>query len=177
MNPNSSLETIKLILIGSCRNQEDQDRVDSLKQLAKSLDVESQVEFKLNFTFDNLLKDLAASAVGIHSMVDEHFGIGVVECMAAGTVMLAHNSAGPKMDIVVPSSGGNQTGFLARTDEEFAECLYTIYAMSVEKRNLIREKARVHVKKFSQEQFDVEFIAAFNTFCYNRFILNKTKRE
>ena len=131
----------------------------------------------MNFTFENLLKDVAASAVGIHSMVDEHFGIGVVECMAAGTVMLAHNSAGPKMDIVVPSSGEKQTGFLAQTEEQFAECLYKIYTMSIEQRNLIRERARTHVKKFSQEKFEIDFIEGFNNFCYKKFILNKTKRE
>ena len=72
----SSHGEVKLILIGSCRNQDDQARVDSLKRLAKTLDVEDHVEFKLNFTFENLLKDLASSAVGIHSMIDEHFGIG-----------------------------------------------------------------------------------------------------
>jgi hypothetical protein len=34
-------------------------------------------------------------------MWNEHFGIGVVELMAAGVVTIAHNSGGPKMDIVV----------------------------------------------------------------------------
>ena len=76
MGPNDNLDKIRLLLIGSCRNQDDQDRVDNLKALAKSLNVEDKVDFKLNFTFNNLLKDLAASAVGIHSMIDEHFGIG-----------------------------------------------------------------------------------------------------
>ncbi|CAI5994792.1 unnamed protein product [Closterium sp. NIES-64] len=39
---------------------------------------------------------------GVHSMWDE-MGISVVEYMAAGAVPIAHNSAGPKMDIVVPA--------------------------------------------------------------------------
>ena len=96
--------------------------------------------------------------------------------MAAGTVMVAHNSAGPKMDIVVPHKG-EQTGFLAGNEEEFAESLYAIYTMPVKKRSSIREAAREHVKKFSQEQFDVEFMEAFNNFCYRNFILDKAKRE
>lgn len=170
---------MKLVLIGSCRDKEDQQRVDNLKGLARELNVEDKVEFKLNFNFENLLINLAESAVGIHSMVDEHFGIGVVECMAAGTVMLSHNSAGPKMDIIVPFKG-ERTGFLAETDESYSECLYTIYTMSVKKRNLIREAAREHVKKFSQEKFDLNFIEAFENFCYNKFILkndNNSKQE
>nr|XP_034926108.1 GDP-Man:Man(3)GlcNAc(2)-PP-Dol alpha-1,2-mannosyltransferase-like [Populus alba] len=32
----------------------------------------------------------------MHSMVDEHFGISVVEYMAAGAMPIAHNSAGQK---------------------------------------------------------------------------------
>lgn len=34
-------------------------------------------------------------------MVDEHFGISIVEYMAAGLVPIAHNSGGPRADIVV----------------------------------------------------------------------------
>lgn len=64
-------------MIGSCRDQDDQDRVNNLKNLAKELGVEDKVEFKLNFSFENLLLNLAETAVGIHSMIDEHFGIGI----------------------------------------------------------------------------------------------------
>ena len=35
-------------------------------------------------------------------MWNEHFGISVVEYMAAGLVTIAHDSGGPRMDIVVP---------------------------------------------------------------------------
>lgn len=66
-----------------------------------------------------------------------HLTSKVVECMAAGTCMLAHNSAGPKMDIVLPHRG-TRTGFLAETDDEYAKCLYTIYTMSVSKRMEVR---------------------------------------
>lgn len=71
------LEKVKLVLIGSCRNEEDQKRVDGLKELALRLQVDEYCEFKVNFKFDLLLTHLAEAAVGIHSMVDEHFGIGV----------------------------------------------------------------------------------------------------
>ena len=39
---------------------------------------------------------------GLHSMWCEHFGIGIVELMASGVIVVAHNSGGPKSDIVVP---------------------------------------------------------------------------
>lgn len=75
----SRVDNIKLFLIGSCRNDEDLHRVRMLKEQARRLGIENKVEFKLNFTFDHLLSALAESAVGIHSMVDEHFGIGLFD--------------------------------------------------------------------------------------------------
>ena len=66
-------------------------------------------------------------------MVDEHFGICVVEYMAAGAVPVAHASAGPAMDIVVPAfkiadasmddDDGCAVGFLASTEAEYAACM------------------------------------------------------
>lgn len=42
---------------------------------------------------------------GLHTMWNEHFGISVVELMAAGLVVVAHNSGGPKLDIIPDPSG------------------------------------------------------------------------
>ena len=52
-------------------------------------------------------------------MTDEHFGIGVVEMMSAGLFTIAHNSAGPKYDII----GGSKTatGGLATSVQEYAD--------------------------------------------------------
>ena len=64
------------MIIGSCRNEDDQKRADDLRKLSIELNVEKNVEFYLNFKFESLLERLSESAVGIHTMVDEHFGIG-----------------------------------------------------------------------------------------------------
>ena len=58
---------------------------------------------------------------------NEHFGIGVVEMQAAGCITVAHDSAGPQMDIIVPAARGAQsldqqtdvTGFLAASVDEY----------------------------------------------------------
>jgi len=156
----NSVDKIKLFIIGSCRNDEDLNRANALRELTKSLGIEDHVELKLNFKFEYLLNYLSESAVGIHTMIDEHFGIGVVECMAAGLIMLAHNSAGPKMDIVVPYKG-EKSGYLAETEEQYADCLYAIYKMNPQKRSAIREAARNQVDKFSQETFNQVFLDTF----------------
>jgi alpha-1,2-mannosyltransferase len=42
------------------------------------------------------------ATIGIHTMIDEHFGIGIVEYMSAGLIPIANASGGPLLDIVVP---------------------------------------------------------------------------
>ena len=116
------LSDVKLYLIGSCRDEGDQSRVKILQELAKELDVENHVEFKLNAPFSDLCRWLGEATAGLHTMWNEHFGIGVVEMQTAGCIPIAHDSAGPRMDIVVPS-GGVATGLLAETPEEYADAM------------------------------------------------------
>lgn len=169
-----NLAKIKLFIIGSCRNEDDKQRADNLKQLAKDLNIQDHVELKLNFKFEYLLQYLSESAVGLHTMIDEHFGIGVVECMAAGLVTIAHNSAGPKMDIVVPYKG-EKSGYLAETEDEYADCFYSIYKMPTNKRDNIRQAAKQQVKKFSQEKFNENFLEVFNELCLFKYFKHLSK--
>lgn len=52
--------------------------------------------------------------IGLHTMEYEHFGITLVEMLAAGLIMVAHNSAGPKEDILV-----DNIGFLCENLEDY----------------------------------------------------------
>lgn len=85
--------------------------------------------------------------------------LGVVECMAAGKVILAHKSGGPKLDIVVPFEGG-QTGFLADDEDGYAEAIQRILAMPPTSRLQIRRNARQSVARFSDQEFEACFLAA-----------------
>jgi alpha-1,2-mannosyltransferase len=67
---------IKLVLVGSVRNEDDEERVRVLKGLNKELDLGDHVEFRLNVSFGELKQELADGLIGIHTMLDEHFGIG-----------------------------------------------------------------------------------------------------
>ncbi|XP_072513138.1 GDP-Man:Man(3)GlcNAc(2)-PP-Dol alpha-1,2-mannosyltransferase [Salminus brasiliensis] len=152
-------ESVKLVLIGGCRNQDDEDRVLMLRGLCQELGVADRVEFKLNIPFEELKKELVEATIGLHTMWNEHFGIGVVECMAAGTVILAHKSGGPKMDIVVPYDGG-ATGFLADDEDNYAEAMERILSLTANARLDIRRRARQSVARFSDHEFEVSFLAA-----------------
>lgn len=103
---------VKLVLLGGCRNAADEHRVDNLKQAAEKLGIQNVVLFEVNAPMDKLYHYLQHATCGIHTMRNEHFGIGIIEYMAAGLVPLAHNSGGPKLDIV-----GAGEGYLLETAE------------------------------------------------------------
>lgn len=147
----------KLILVGSCRNQEDQDRVNSLKKLASELGIQKSVDFALNVSFEQLRNYLAEATIGLHTMWNEHFGIGIVECMASGSIVLAHDSGGPKMDIVVEWEG-KPTGFLASDEKSYAAAMETIFALSPEERSVICHNARHSTSRFSEKSFENGFL-------------------
>ena len=149
----------KLLLVGSCRGKGDEDRVALLKIEAKKLNINKTVKFHLNVSYEELLDLLMESTVGIHTMKDEHFGIGVVEFMAGGLVTLAHNSAGPKMDIVVRWDDV-RTGYLADTVNSYVDSLKDIFSMRPVERYEMCVNARECVKKrFSEETFKKRFLA------------------
>lgn len=97
----------KLVLVGGCRNEGDRQRVESLRELAKELGIEvrwsflwedgdrhcfrhpdihisqDQTTFVLNASYEEMLGWLRRASVGLSTMIDEHFGINVVEFMVS----------------------------------------------------------------------------------------------
>ncbi|MED6147572.1 asparagine-linked glycosylation protein [Stylosanthes scabra] len=155
----SSLPKPRLQFVGSCRNKSDKERLQILKDKAIELNVNEQVEFHKNITYRNLVGLLGAAVAGIHSMTDEHFGISVVEYMAAGAIPIAHNSAGPKMDIVLDEDG-EQTGFLACTVEEYADAILRVIRMPQTERLTMAAAAKRRAMRFSEQRFYDDFKSA-----------------
>ena len=151
---------IKLVLIGSCRNEEDNKRLNRLKDAAKQLNVYKSIEWKTKLPFNELKKELQRATAGLHVMSNEHFGIGIVECMAAGCVMVAHDSGGPKMDIMKDWKG-QLTGFLADSIDTYVESLSQIYMLSSEERQEVIKAAQTSVNhRFSVASFHANFLRA-----------------
>jgi alpha-1,2-mannosyltransferase len=153
---------LKLILIGSCRGEDDEERVDNLQKLSRELGIQDHVEFVLNQPYPVLKDYLSRASVGLHTMWNEHFGIGVVEMMAAGLVTVAHDSGGPKSDIIARpwdlqefvDGGKRPTGCLAGTAEEYADAIYTVIKGGAEKEvAAIRQSGRNASERFSDEVF------------------------
>jgi len=145
---------VQLVLIGSSRNREDEERIALLRQAVIELQIQDSVKFAVNATFDELKDYLRKGLIGIHTMFNEHFGIGIVEYMAAGLVPLAHKSGGPLMDIVT-------IGYLAQTAEEYADNIYKILSLDENMLKSIQNEARKNaVSKFSEENFNRTFLMA-----------------
>ncbi|XP_078436209.1 UDP-Glycosyltransferase superfamily protein [Wolffia australiana] len=166
-NLDMSLPRPKLLLVGSCRHDEDKERVRKLKEICSQLGIDRDVKFLIDVTYRELVQLLGTAVAGLHSMVDEHFGISIVEYMAAGAIPIAHNSAGPKMDIVVDEDG-QRTGFLAEKTEEYANAILAILQMPETERLAITSAARRRAERFSERKFFEEFLAAVCPILHSR---------
>jgi len=78
--------------------------------------------------------------------------------MAAGLIVLAHKSGGPKMDIIEE----NQTGFFAFDIDSYVAMMEQIFEMTVDERREIQERARDSVERFSRFNFERLFVKSFD---------------
>ena len=140
---------VTLMLIGSCRNDGDRKRVDALRAQVEELGLAERVHFSINPPYSKLQQSMQIASMGIHTMRQEHFGIGIVEMMAAGLLTIAHNSGGPKSDIVEPGI----TGYLAVTAEEYANAIH--HALTLKDTTEMRRKAQASATRFSDQVFEI----------------------
>jgi alpha-1,2-mannosyltransferase len=98
---------------------------------------------------------LSQSAIGLHTMWNEHFGISIVEMLAAGLLVIAHNSGGPALDIVNPQEGKDQTGYLAASEEEYSQSMRVAVDLLEENERCreVRARGRQSTQRFSDEKF------------------------
>lgn len=157
-------DDVNLVMIGGCRDESDRQRVDELKRLAIELGISDRVQIKTDLPFDQVCSLLKTSFIGLHTMPEEHFGISIVEFMAAGLITVAHGSGGPKTDIIEPGVNG----FLATDAQGYAAVLASIYSGSNETLDEIKMNARKKATEvFSLAAFQTRFLSLLRpTFNY-----------
>jgi len=160
-NPDTDL---KFHIVGSCRGPEDDVFLDDLKKYVSSLGLNDRITFWVNLPFEELMKKFEVCSIGIHTMNAEHFGIAIVEMMAAGLVTIAHNSAGPKFDII-QENNVDPVGFLAENVNDYVNAI--LLCLDKDKQRYkegIVARARSKVVKFSDEAFKEYFVKQFTEF-------------
>lgn len=88
---------------------------ERIEKLAKDEGV--RLELYVNIPRGDLVRLVTSSKVFVHATVGEHFGIAVVEGMAAGCPVIVHRSGGPYEDIIDRGS----YGMYFETVDELAE--------------------------------------------------------
>lgn len=153
----------RFVLIGGCRNQDDENLVQSLKEFIQKHDsiFKGRVSLAVNVSFKELLEYLSKADIGIHTMKEEHFGIGIVEFMAAGVIAIANDSGGPKTDIIGPFSNDRNVGYLCDTIDEYVHSLEILTEKSKKnEKHAIRSRARQSViTRFSEDIFKEQFLS------------------
>ncbi|KAL1284692.1 2-mannosyltransferase,GDP-Man:Man(3)GlcNAc(2)-PP-Dol alpha-1 [Trichinella pseudospiralis] len=138
---NLNEKNVKLAVVGGCRDSDDQQRLRSLQTFAQDIGIPT------------------GATVGIHTMWNEHFGIGIVEMMASGIIVVANDSGGPKLDIV-KNFHTHKVGFTASSAEEYSDAIVKILQMPAKVRRRMQEAARNSVQRFGVEKFNKRFLSS-----------------
>jgi glycosyltransferase involved in cell wall biosynthesis len=152
-------KTWKLILIGGSDVGRDDEYIENLRKSAYGY----PVEIIENAPFKSLKQEVerasifwSAAGFGVdakHPQRLEHFGISIVEAMAAGCIPIVFN-AGGHPEII--NEGEN--GYLWNTKQELLSKTYKLsYDDSTMKRLAIQSK--VDCQQFSYEQFEKNFLS------------------
>jgi glycosyltransferase involved in cell wall biosynthesis len=122
------------------------DYYSGLKQMIKELGLTDYVTFEINASLDQLLSIIQESRVYFHPMVGEHFGMSVIEAIAAGLIA------------VVPDEGG-VTEFVSQeyqynTLEQAAEIIMHVL-------NNVHKTERIKIGKDIDKFSNSHYIAGF----------------
>ena len=71
------------------------DYYSELKQMVVDLGLADCIQFEINASLDTLIHIIRESRVYFHPMIGDHFGMAVVEAMAAGLIPVVPNKGGP----------------------------------------------------------------------------------
>jgi len=99
LNVAEHLPNVEFIIIGALSGKVSNSYYRRLMKLIKERKIRN-VKLLKDVPRDKQLKIYSRSKVFLHAMVGEHFGVAVVEGMAAGLIPVVHKSGGPWFDII-----------------------------------------------------------------------------
>lgn len=93
------MPNVKFIIIGTLKGKDELKYFKKIKKLAAKFKVRNII-LKNNVSWEEKARYLSQAKVYLHAAKGEHFGIAIVEAMAAGCVPVIHKSGGAWIDIL-----------------------------------------------------------------------------
>ncbi|UXD22482.1 hypothetical protein IPA_05365 [Ignicoccus pacificus DSM 13166] len=156
------LKEFTFYIVGSA--SEDSKYLRKLRNLKESMEV-NNLELKPNLSFDELKELIGRAKYYLHPPLVEHFGIAIVEAMAAGAIPFVLKDGGAWFDIVAPISRElgysdiheviDKVRFLERDHERYSK---------------LKESCVTHSKKFSFDAFKSSFSKTLNHIMRVKFL-------
>ncbi|HEU4824685.1 MAG TPA: glycosyltransferase [Nitrososphaeraceae archaeon] len=129
------------------------DYYSELKQMVLSLGLADYITFETNASLDKLLSIIRESRVYFHPMVGEHFGMTILEAMAAGLIPVVPNEGGPTE--FVPQE------YQFNTIEQAAEIIKYVFNHLPEMER-IKISDDININKFSHSHYIEGFRTILN---------------
>jgi alpha-1,2-mannosyltransferase len=133
------------------------DFYSEIKQMVLDLGLTDYITFEINASLEKLLSIIRQSRVYFHPMIGEHFGMAVLEAMAAGLIPVVPNQGG--VTEFVPQK------YQFNTIEHAAEIIMNIFNHLPK-----REQIELHndIDKFSNSHYIEGFHSILNELLYRR---------
>ena len=149
---------IELHMMGGVRNEADELYFNEIQLLIQEKRLENNIKLLKNVPFPAVIEEFKRAKIGIHTMKDEHFGISIIEMMAAGLIVIAHKSAGAQLDIIDPSE--KIVGFTVLTDKDYVSQIEQILN-EYEAIRKIAENSVERAEYFGEDSFEKKFNLGF----------------
>ncbi|MBM4145745.1 MAG: glycosyltransferase [Nitrospira sp.] len=149
--PSETFKQMRLVFAGACdeRLPENRETLRHLQELTAMFDLQEQVIFLRSLTDAEINWLLNHCICLVYTSINEHFGIGVVEAMAAGRAVVAVNKGGPLETIE-----NDVTGILCDpVPAAFANAIARIAADPAAAERMGREGRQRVAAKFSRAAF------------------------
>lgn len=151
----SEIPEAEFYIFGST-NKTSWEIISEIKKTASKFKVKN-IHLKPNAPLNEMLSIYRKAKIYLHTMINEHFGLSIVEAMASGLVPIVHKSGGPYMDILNGKQG--VYGFYYKNVNE-AVCIIKDLLTNEAKLKRIRDEAVKRSFLFNKAAFKANFIKA-----------------
>jgi glycosyltransferase involved in cell wall biosynthesis len=134
-----------------------------LMRRIRMLNLEDRVKILINASEELKMEILKKAKIYLHPTKYEHFGIAVVEAMAAGLIPIVHKSGGPWTDIIE----FGKYGFGYSNLEEAKYIIHNLVNLDKGKLHGIQEIVVERAKTFRYDSFLKHFNTIINTIINN----------